>query len=87
MSQINTALDGFKQALEELEQNLSHVTQQRHQLVEELKAINVTCAHLRTEVSQLKKEVKIHTRANEKATHQIDLILSEIDTVLETANG
>ncbi|MGC6471543.1 MAG: hypothetical protein ACON4W_01540 [Parvibaculales bacterium] len=87
MSQFEGALETFMQALAELEQKLAHASHQRVERETELERVNEVCAHLRAEVSMLKKDLKHQLAANEKAGREIDTVLAKIDGALEQADG
>jgi len=87
MSQLQGALEAFTLALADLEQKLAEAGRHRAEREAELERVNEACAHLRAEVSSLKKDLKRQLAANEKAGREIDSVLAEIDGVLEQADG
>lgn len=87
MSQLDDALKALTQALAELEHKLSEINRQSATQHKELKQVNEICAHLRAEVSGLKKDLKRQIAVNEKAGREIDSVLADIDNALEQANG
>lgn len=89
MSDIQTALKIFNEALTNLERKLPTALSQFSQSHEAVADLETECAHLRAEVSALKKEMANHKTANGRATQQIETALSQIDALLngETQHG
>ncbi|MGC6512821.1 MAG: hypothetical protein ACON4J_08635 [Parvibaculales bacterium] len=87
MSQINGALEAFTQVLADLEKKMTQAARLHADRRIELDRVNEVCAHLRAEISVLKKDLKRQLAANEKAGREIDTLIADIDDALEQADG
>ena len=87
MSQLQGALETFMKSLAELEQTLTQRAGEGGDHKNELEQANEVCAHLRAEISVLKKDLKRQLAANEKAGREIDSVLAKLDGGLEQADG
>lgn len=82
MSDIQTALKIFNEALTNLENKLPAALSQYSQSHQMVADLETECAHLRAEVSALKKEMANHKTVNGRATQQIETALNQIDALL-----
>lgn len=78
MQKVKQALERLNAALDRLENIMPDASQ-----TAELDALNEQAAHLRAEISTLKKaNEQLHSQ-NRRAAAQVDKAMSQIDTVLE----
>lgn len=86
-SDIHTALQALDDALGRLENRHQAQKQAWADKGRALDELNVVCAHLRADVSGLKKELAAQMAAGTKAGQQIEAALAQIDAVLEESHG
>ncbi|MGC6475733.1 MAG: hypothetical protein ACON41_03750 [Parvibaculales bacterium] len=95
MSQLDTAFERFMEALEGLQRHVQETKSQQTAMADaqieayktEIDSLNNDCAHLRAEVSALKKQVQQQNALHQKAEQQVEAILDDIQNALEGANG
>lgn len=82
MQKIRPALERFNEAVIRLEQHLSAQAAAADKSAE-AEALELQCAHLRAEVSALKKQKAELEAVQKRAAAQIDKAMARIDGVLE----
>ncbi len=95
MSQIDKAFETFMEALDGLQRHVQETKSQQTAMADaksetyqaEIDKLNLDCAHLRAEVSALKKQVQQQNAIHQKAEQQVEALLGEIHDALENANG
>lgn len=87
MSDTQTAMKELSDALARLEGKFGSRLKELSEKDKVMEEMNVTCAHLRAEVSTLKKELTAQTAAGARASQQIDHALAQIDDVLGASHG
>lgn len=84
---LHTAIQALNDALGRLENRYQAQKQAWADKGRALDELNVVCAHLRADVSGLKKELAAQKAAGAKASQQVEAALAQIDAVLEESHG
>ena len=82
MQDIQTALKHFNEALQVLEECLPDRLAKAVKVKTDLDTLNIEAAHLRSEISSLKKQISAGVAAQSKAEQQIDAAMKQLDQLL-----
>lgn len=85
MQNVETALENFNAALLVLEERLSVRLRNAGKAQAELEALQVEAAHMRSEISALKKQLSAGVAAQGKAEQQIDAAMKQLDQLMNGA--
>lgn len=86
MQKVSPALERLMQAVDKLVADRARLEEAGRDVIgrlAELDALNVECAHLRSEVSSLKKKNQQLESSRERAARQVEKAMRQIDDVLE----
>ena len=82
MQDIQTALKHFNEALQVLEEHLPDRIAEAVKVKSDLDALNIEAAHMRSEISSLKKQISAGDAAQSKAEQQIDAAMKQLDQLM-----
>ena len=82
MQDIQTALKHFNEALLVLEERLPDRIAELVKVKSDLDALNIEAAHMRSEISSLKKQISAGAAAQSKAEQQIDAAMKQLDQLM-----
>lgn len=82
MQDIQTALKHFNEALQVLEERLPDRIAEAVKVKSDLDALNIEAAHMRSEISSLKKQISAGAAAQSKAEQQIDAAMKQLDQLM-----
>ncbi|EJW21440.1 hypothetical protein IMCC14465_12360 [alpha proteobacterium IMCC14465] len=85
MQDIQTALKNFTEALQKLEDRLPERMAKAAQAKSELESLTIEAAHMRSEISALKKQISAGASAQGKAEQQIDAAMKQLDELMNGA--
>ncbi len=82
MQDIQKALKHFNEALQVLEKRLPDRIAELVKVKSDLDALNIEAAHMRSEISSLKKQISAGDAAQGKAEQQIDAAMKQLDQLI-----
>ena len=82
MQDIQTALKHFNEALQVLEERLPDRIAELVKVKSDLDELNIEAAHMRSEISSLKKQISASAAVQSKAEQQIDAAMKQLDQLM-----
>ena len=82
MQDIQTALKHFNEALQVLEECLPDRIAEAVKVKSDLDELNIEAAHMRSEISSLKKQISASAAVQSKAEQQIDAAMKQLDQLM-----
>ena len=82
MQDIQTALKHFNEALQVLDKRLPDRIAELVKVKSDLDELNIEAAHMRSEISSLKKQISASAAVQSKAEQQIDAAMKQLDQLM-----